>query len=163
MADRFNPHIWVSKDGTSCAISDLEDRHLINILKFLFGLTESHVRQAAKSLASDIERSQGPNERSTKLTRLSLLGSEREIRVAYTPQIPLLEAEAEIRGIEGWRYAIPEREIRNTVNSIVSDAASLVRVFDSIKHLPNVPVKKELRSLRDSLQLLERAGFKIGT
>lgn len=162
MADRFDPRVWTSKDGTSCAITDLEDRHLFNILKFLFGLPESHIRQAAKSLASDMERSYGPNERSAKLARLSLLGSERDIRVAYTPQIPLLEAEAEIRGIEGWRYTLPERDIRNTINSVVSDAASLVRVFDSIRHSPNVPVKKELKSLRASLRLLEGADFRIG-
>jgi hypothetical protein len=38
----------------------------------------------------------------------------------------------------------------------------MVKVFDSINHSPNVPVKKELKSLRASLQLLERADFKIG-
>lgn len=160
--DFWSPHFWTSKDGTCTAISAMEDRHIHKTLKFLYEKSEEEVRQGLMRVALDIEKSLGyADERVEKFRAVALNGTTREARITFTPQIPHLEAEAELRGIKGWRYLMADKEVHRSLGEVLEGAANIVKVYKSLGHNPNVPIKPEIESIVSAVELLENAGYRF--
>ena len=161
-ATTFDPHSWTTKDGVTHSIKDMEDRHIFSALKFLYGLSESEIRAGIVRLADDMEReAKQTTHLSRHLRDVAANGSIRKARITYTPQIPHLEAEAELRGIEGWRYPVPHREVLRSISTVLSNASEIVKAYSSISHNPNVPIKPFVLDISGAVGFLEKSGFRV--
>lgn len=158
----WSPHFWTSKDGTTVAISAMEDRHIFKTLKFLYEKSENDIRQGLLRVAEDLESNLGfADERVQKLRDAANSGTIREARIAFTPQIPHLEAEAELRGIKGWRYLMADKEVHRSLGKVLGGATKIVKTYKSLGHNPNVPIKTEIESIVNAVELLEKAGYRF--
>ena len=157
-----DPTSWVTKDGRVHNISKMEDRHIHKALKHLYSLSESDVRQGLHRMVNDLEKEHGgPTVFSMRLHKVASFGSLREARVSYTPQLPHLDAEAERRGIKGWRYIMADKEVYRSLGTVLEGAAKIVKTYKSLGHNPNVPIKPEIEGIIQAVELLEKAGFRF--
>ena len=161
-SESSDPMSWVTKDGRTHSISKMEDRHIHKALKHLYSLSESDVRQGLQRIVTDLEREYGgPTILSLGIQKVASSGSLREARVSYTPQLPHLEAEAEVRNISGWRYIVSDTQVHKSLGEVLGGAANIVKTYKSLGHNPNVPIKTEIESIVNAVELLEKAGYRF--
>ena len=161
-SESADPMSWVTKDGRVHNISKMEDRHIFKALKHLYSLSESDVRQGLHRMIKDLEKEHGgPTTFSMSLHKVAYSGSLREARVSYTPQLPHLEAEAELRNISGWRYIVSDTQVHKSLGEVLGGAAKIVKTYKSLGHNPNVPIKTEIESIVNAVEFLEKAGYRF--
>ena len=161
-SESSDPMSWVTKDGRVHSIPKMEDRHIHKALKHLYSLSESEVRQGLQRVVTDLEREYGgPTPFSVKLQKVASSGSLREARISYTPQLPHLEAEAELRNINGWRYLVSDTQVHKCLGEVLGGAANIVKTYKSLGHNPNVPIRAEIESIVNAVELLEKSGYRF--